>query len=198
KAIEREATQVGPPLAAPPPAIAEAEQTSSDASEKSHADEKAVAPTPVAPPISSPPQAAIPPPRAPQPQAETQYTTQASTSVSTPSFAGAYLKITSTPQITRSKFSMRGEPASAQREQFSLAQGKLAIGRGSENDVQLDSNMVSKFHARVYEQAGQFYIDDLNSGNGTFVNGKHIRERHPLREGDEIRVGDYVMEFRTS
>ncbi len=90
----------------------------------------------------------------------------------------------------------RGGPSSAQNNRFSLAQGKLSIGRGSENDIQLEDNMVSKFHARVYEQDGQFYIDDLNSGNGTWVNGKKIRELHPLREGDEIRVGDYVMEFR--
>ncbi len=190
KAIEREATQVGPP-----PAIAEAEPTTLGATEKSHAEEEAA--TPVTPPLPPPPRAATPPPATPQPQAETQYATQASTTVSTPASAGAYLKMTSAPQITRSKASMRGKFSSSEGKQFSFAQGKLSIGRGSENDIQLDSNLVSKFHARVYEQDGLFYIDDLNSGNGTFVNGKQIRERHPLRAGDEIRVGDCVMAFRT-
>ncbi len=33
--------------------------------------------------------------------------------------------------------------------------------------------------------------------NGTFVNGRQIRERHPLREGDQIHVGDFMMAFKT-
>ncbi|MEK7728135.1 MAG: FHA domain-containing protein, partial [candidate division KSB1 bacterium] len=184
KAIEREATQVGPPMA--PPLAVKEEESSYGASGKEMLEP---APQPVAPsmPLPQP----LPTPPAPAPQAETQF----AASTSTPAFGDAYLQITTAPPATRSKFA-RGRVASAPIKNFNLSQGKLSLGRGSENDLQLEGNMVSKFHARVYAQDGKFYIDDLNSGNGTYVNGKKIRERHPLREGDEIRVGDYVMEFK--
>jgi len=189
KAIEREATQVGPPMSAPSSATTATELR---ASEKLRAEEKAVA-SPLPPP-PAPPAPVLPPP-SPRPQAETQFAAAPSASENAPALAGAHLRMKHAPQSTRSKFSMRSETSSPQDPRFSLAQGKTSIGRDGENDVQLEGNMVSKFHARVYEQEGRFYIDDLNTANGTWVNGKKIRERHPLHAGDKIQVGEFVLEF---
>jgi serine/threonine-protein kinase len=191
KALEREATQVGPTMPAPATTATEV-----IASEMPHAEEKPAAPKPVASPLPPPqPVAPMPPPPSPQPQAETQFASSLSASESTPAWSGAHLKMKRAPQIERGKMRLRGETASPKDLRFGLVQGKLSLGRDNENDVRLEDHMVSKFHARVYEEAGRFYIDDLNTANGTWVNGKKIREHHALRPGDKIQIGESVMEF---
>ena len=64
----------------------------------------------------------------------------------------------------------------------------LTIGRSADNDFHLADSVVSRHHARIDTQGGAFTLVDLDSANGTFVNGQRIREQ-PLRDGDEIRIG---------
>jgi pSer/pThr/pTyr-binding forkhead associated (FHA) protein len=54
---------------------------------------------------------------------------------------------------------------------------------------------VSRFHARLEFREGQWYLEDLNSSNGTCVNKVRINRPAPLIEGDELRLGDEVMDF---
>jgi pSer/pThr/pTyr-binding forkhead associated (FHA) protein len=66
---------------------------------------------------------------------------------------------------------------------------KLTIGRLGDNDVALDDTSVSSRHAEIVAQDGAVVLCDLESTNGTFLNGEQIRGEHPLHEGDEIYFG---------
>ncbi|MBZ0288066.1 MAG: FHA domain-containing protein, partial [Anaerolineae bacterium] len=62
------------------------------------------------------------------------------------------------------------------------------IGRSHENDVILDDQHVSRFHAQVRLRFGHYVIFDADSASGTFVNDVRVRE-HRLQTGDVIRIG---------
>ena len=66
------------------------------------------------------------------------------------------------------------------------------IGR-KEGSLILDDLAVSGTHAKITEQNGKYTVWDFGSANGTFVNGKRIREATPINENDEIKIGDTVM-----
>jgi pSer/pThr/pTyr-binding forkhead associated (FHA) protein len=65
----------------------------------------------------------------------------------------------------------------------------LSIGRLGDNDVQLDDASVSSRHAEIVGAEGGALLRDLNSTNGTFLNGVQITGEHGLAEGDEIYFG---------
>ena len=62
------------------------------------------------------------------------------------------------------------------------------IGRSSDSDIQIDEAVVSRHHARLSCEHGQIVLTDLNSGNGTYVNGQRIT-RAVIAPGDRIRIG---------
>jgi len=66
----------------------------------------------------------------------------------------------------------------------------ITIGRAPDNDIPIDNLAVSNYHARVYAEAGQLVIEDLDSLNGTFVNDLRV-ERAALRDGDSISIGKH-------
>jgi len=71
----------------------------------------------------------------------------------------------------------------------------VTLGRSLEVDIRLDDRTVSREHARLLmDPSGDYTIQDLQSGNGTFVNGS-IVDRRKLSEGDEIRLGSNVLVF---
>ena len=70
------------------------------------------------------------------------------------------------------------------------------IGRHPECDVVVDVGAVSRHHAQVVDIDGSFYVEDLNSRNGTFVNGDPVSGRHRLQFGDRIQVCDIKFLFR--
>ena len=65
----------------------------------------------------------------------------------------------------------------------------IAIGRADEAGIVIDDDQVSRRHALVTVFEDGARIDDLDSTNGTWVNGARIAVPHPLLEGDELRVG---------
>lgn len=71
----------------------------------------------------------------------------------------------------------------------------LSIGRAPTNDVAVPDTSVSSEHCRVRPEGGIFVIHDLKSTNGTFVNDRRVT-RHPLVEGDVVRVGETIFLFR--
>lgn len=75
-----------------------------------------------------------------------------------------------------------------------LSKDRTTIGRRRVNDVVIDDRGVSGEHAVVRRRAEDFYLDDLDSTNGTFVNGEAIRS-HPLQFGDRIEIGEYRLKF---
>lgn len=66
---------------------------------------------------------------------------------------------------------------------------QLTVGRLAGNDVALDEASVSSRHAEILVQDGAVVLRDLDSTNGTFLNGEQITGEHPLNEGDEIYFG---------
>jgi pSer/pThr/pTyr-binding forkhead associated (FHA) protein/subtilisin family serine protease len=77
---------------------------------------------------------------------------------------------------------------------FPLKPDGITIGRSDENDLHVDDGVVSRQHALVHARGGTFWIEDLNSSNGTYHNGVRIHEQE-LRDGDEIRIGSTSIRF---
>src|SRR5262245_7759350 len=79
---------------------------------------------------------------------------------------------------------------------FSLDARRSLIGRRPDSNVFLESLAVSREHAQLHCQEGTFFIEDLGSSNGTWVNGKRIEGRAPLTEKDTLQIGPYVLALR--
>jgi FHA domain/zinc-ribbon domain len=79
-------------------------------------------------------------------------------------------------------------------ESFPLEGDRMTVGRRPDSDVFLDDVTVSRDHALVVKRGGDFYLDDLGSLNGTYVNRRRI-ESHKLSDGDELQVGKYKLTF---
>lgn len=80
---------------------------------------------------------------------------------------------------------------------FELTQDETVIGRHPECTLQIQSNMVSRKHARVVKQNGAFLVEDMGSGNGTFVNGKKIEGPTSLSHEDRIKLGPVLLRFES-
>jgi phosphoserine phosphatase RsbU/P len=78
---------------------------------------------------------------------------------------------------------------------FPLDGHSLIIGRHPECHIVLDSGAVSRQHARVFQDSGKFYVEDLNSRNGTYLNGKAVFQRQLLHERDRLTICEMVFEF---
>jgi len=72
---------------------------------------------------------------------------------------------------------------------------QISIGRNPKNDIQIDNMAVSNFHAVVKKVMNAYFIEDLQSTNGTFVNEKKIA-KYELLDGDEIIIGKHQLLFR--
>lgn len=83
------------------------------------------------------------------------------------------------------------------RDELRLMEGRNVIGRGDDADITLDSASVSRIHACIEVREGAASIEDLESKNGTFVRGVRIAESTPLSDGDDIRLGQVPLVFRT-
>jgi serine phosphatase RsbU (regulator of sigma subunit)/pSer/pThr/pTyr-binding forkhead associated (FHA) protein len=79
---------------------------------------------------------------------------------------------------------------------FPLDPERSLIGRRPDSTVFLESLAVSREHAQVLCEAGNYFVEDVGSSNGTFVNGTKIDGRVPLTENDTLQVGPYTFAFR--
>jgi serine phosphatase RsbU (regulator of sigma subunit) len=76
---------------------------------------------------------------------------------------------------------------------FSLTGDSLIIGRQPDAAIYLEELAVSRQHARIVREQGNFLVEDLGSSNGTWVNGVRIQGRVPLGDRDELQIGPYVL-----
>jgi pSer/pThr/pTyr-binding forkhead associated (FHA) protein len=87
------------------------------------------------------------------------------------------------------------EPAERRGRVYDLSD-ELTVGRAGGCQVALnDDNYVSQLHARVFRRDGQFYVEDLGSTNGTYVNRKKVTAPIAIRKGDRLQIGKTVMEL---
>jgi hypothetical protein len=76
---------------------------------------------------------------------------------------------------------------------YPLPAGEHIIGRAEDVSVRLMMSKISRHHARVVVASGVLSIEDLESHNGTYVNGIRTAGKHALRPGDEIRIGGQTL-----
>jgi serine phosphatase RsbU (regulator of sigma subunit)/pSer/pThr/pTyr-binding forkhead associated (FHA) protein len=81
-------------------------------------------------------------------------------------------------------------------QRFALERGGTLIGRQPDAAVYLESLAVSRQHARVGCDGNAWFVEDLGSSNGTFVNGARVHGRTPLGERDLLQIGPYVLNLR--
>jgi pSer/pThr/pTyr-binding forkhead associated (FHA) protein len=68
-------------------------------------------------------------------------------------------------------------------------EGAASIGRDSDNQVVVDETTVSGRHAAIVYREGRWWIEDLGSKNGTWVNDRQVQRPQPLNPGDVLQVG---------
>ncbi len=106
-------------------------------------------------------------------------------------------ELPSTPPPPPITLTMRKGPKPEQP--FNFTQEIIALGRRDDNDVVIDDPQVSRRHASLSWEEGEFVLRDLGSANGTFLNAVRITEPHALREGDVIGLGgDVVLSFNVA
>ena len=82
-------------------------------------------------------------------------------------------------------------------EHFDLF-GGVSLGRSADTDIRLDDRYASGFHARVFNRSGYYFVEDLNSTNGTLLNSRELHGEAELTPGDVIRIGDTEFRFEVS
>ncbi len=71
----------------------------------------------------------------------------------------------------------------------------LTLGRDTANDIIIDHPLASRRHARLEHDENGYFVRDLESTNGTYLNGEPLNGPQPLHPGDRIRIGDSEFSF---
>jgi pSer/pThr/pTyr-binding forkhead associated (FHA) protein len=72
----------------------------------------------------------------------------------------------------------------------------MTIGRAPECELRLEDTYASQQHARLFAKNGSWFVEDLGSTNGTFVNDQKLAAPAMLQPGDKVRVGQTILELR--
>ena len=78
--------------------------------------------------------------------------------------------------------------------EYNMSKERYTIGRLPDNDVRIDNPAVSGHHSLIINILNDSFLEDLNSTNGTYVNGKLIK-KHALQHGDVITIGHHQLRF---
>jgi hypothetical protein len=79
-------------------------------------------------------------------------------------------------------------------ERFDLF-GGLTIGRSTEADVRIEDRFASGIHARLFSRSGGYYVEDMGSTNGTFLEDQQLQGESLLSDLEVIRIGDTEFRF---
>lgn len=87
------------------------------------------------------------------------------------------------------------EPAESVGRRYPLGD-EITVGRAAGCQVTVDDTYVSQLHARVFQRDGQYYVEDLGSTNGTYLNRVKVAGPMLMHKGDRLQVGNTVLEVR--
>lgn len=90
---------------------------------------------------------------------------------------------------------LEGKAGPAKGQKFVLDANELIIGRGEKATLPLDSEEVSRQHAKLTRHEDEYTIEDLGSRNGIVLNGLKVHAAI-LRDGDLVQLGDVVLAYR--
>lgn len=79
---------------------------------------------------------------------------------------------------------------------FALDRENSVLGRHPECDIVLDVQAVSRQHAKIVRAGADYYVEDMQSRNGTFVNGEKVEQRQLLRDNDRLKICNLLFTFR--
>jgi serine/threonine protein kinase len=88
-----------------------------------------------------------------------------------------------------------GEPDQTELSYFLVASEQVSIGNAFDNNIVLEREGVSRYHARVIDSEDGFMLMDLNSSNGTYLNGERLLRARPLKPRDRFQIGKTVFTF---
>ena len=92
------------------------------------------------------------------------------------------------------KLIVSSSPSLPSELEFALEAG-MTVGRSRSSGIPISDQFASHMHARVFRKGHFFFIEDLGSTNGTFVNGRRIDDQTQLKVHDEIRLGETVFRY---
>jgi hypothetical protein len=81
---------------------------------------------------------------------------------------------------------------------YPLLDSAYTLGRAPDNTISIADGSVSSRHARILRTPEGFVLEDLQSRNGTFVNGEQVADKRLLADGDLIRLGKIIMTFNVA
>lgn len=81
------------------------------------------------------------------------------------------------------------------QEFYDLSKNVMTIGRGKGNDIEISDRFVSSKHAKITMDEGEFFLEDLGSVNGTYLNSEKIEDIVKLKNGDRIGIGQVEFLF---
>lgn len=87
------------------------------------------------------------------------------------------------------------DPARMRGQEFIVSDGAI-IGRALDSTICVSEDHVSANHARLFEREGALWVEDLQSANGTLLNGQRLHRAGLLRVGDRLTVGTVVLVLR--
>lgn len=73
-------------------------------------------------------------------------------------------------------------------QRWTLTKDEMLLGRGTDADIVLPERQVSRYHLKILYRDGSYYLEDLDSKNGTFLNGQQVKGTTSIQDGDEIQV----------
>ena len=95
-------------------------------------------------------------------------------------------------------FSLTGQSSDLVGQVFTGFGNQVIIGREADCQVQINASGISRHHARISYINGQWVIEDLQSANGTFVNGQRIHQPQPLQPSDTVGLASVNFTFGSS
>ena len=87
------------------------------------------------------------------------------------------------------------EPPERRGRTFAMSE-EMTIGRAAGCAVSIEDPLISQLHARIFRRDGQYFVEDLGSTNGTYLNRKRVGGPIPIAPNDRLAMGDTVLEIK--